>query len=138
MKVRYDERVVFGLRKGTTLSAGFDVASVEALVIPPGCHATISTGVYVEVPDGYCGDLVHRSGMNAKQGALVYGTIDSDYRGELIVNMFNLDPSKEIRIDAGDYIAQLVVKPVYRGGLNMVYKIESAERGEGRHGSTGK
>lgn len=120
-------------------SAAYDCFMNEPyVVIPPGCHRKISLGFFPEIPTGYCGILTHRSGMNSRQGAWAYGTIDDDYRGLVSVTIFNLDPSREISMDHGDRIAQMrVVEKASFGNLQVVDTLTKTKRGEGGHGSTG-
>lgn len=125
--------------KGTYGAAAYDCyMNEDQVIIPPGCNKKISLGFHTEIPKGWCGILTHRSGMNSKQGAWAYGTIDDDYRGVVYVTMFNLDPSKEIRMERGDRIAQMrLVEKGEFGELQVVDELVATERGEGGHGSTG-
>lgn len=136
LNVRYDERVIRKCRYGTKGSVGFDIATVEPVIVPPGCYKKVSTGVYLDLPNGWYGLLTHRSGLCAKKGGWIHGIIDTDYKGELIATLFNHDPSKELRLEAGEYFAQLVPTPSYFQEFVNV-PVEDKERGEGRHGSTG-
>jgi len=137
IKVKYGPRA-FPIAKATDGSAGYDMCASEDVVIPPGTYRMIPTGVYVQLPRFSVGDLVHRSGMNSKQGAWVYGTIDSDFRGDVKINMFNMDPSEEIRIKRGEAVAQLVVKELHQGSLRVVDKLKETKRGTNGFGSTGR
>ena len=137
MRVKLDDGAVVPT-KGTQNSAGYDVCSIESILIPPGTHSKIHTGVYLEIPHGSCGILSHRSGMNSKQGAQVYGVIDSDYRGEVMITMFNSDPNHEIRVSPGDRVAQLRIVEVQTHTFEVVDELTVTKRGEGGHGSTGR
>lgn len=123
--------------KATKNSAGYDLFSKESCIIPAGCHRKINTGVRMEIPPGIAGTISHRSGMNSKQGVQAYGRVDADYRGPVMVTLFNADPSKEVRIKAGDRIAQLVLVQIWNPTLTVVDKLSETVRGEGGHGSTG-
>ncbi|MEJ2581128.1 MAG: dUTP diphosphatase, partial [Acidobacteriota bacterium] len=97
-------------------AAGADLrAAVEAeLVLVPGRRAAVPTGLVVEIPDGYEGQVRPRSGLAIKVGLTIVnapGTIDSDYRGELKVLMVNLG-DQPVSIHRGDRIAQLLIAPV--------------------------
>ena len=124
----------------TPFSAGADLRATEDMVLLPGQWASVPTGVRMELPEGYEGQVRPRSGLAAKFGVTVLnapGTIDSDYRGEVRVLLVNLgrDP---FAISAGDRVAQLVVAPVSRVIWVEEDSISSTERGDGGFGSTGK
>jgi dUTP pyrophosphatase len=96
--------------------------------------------VAIALPPGYVG-LVHpRSGLAARLGVTVVnapGTVDSGYRGEILVNLINHDPETIARIARGDRIAQLVVQRVERADFVVVEELSDTGRGAGGHGSTG-
>ena len=125
----------------TSGSAGADLrACVEQPVtIAPGERSAISTGVRLEIPDGYEGQVRPRSGLAARHGITLLnapGTIDSDYRGEVRVVVVNLSDESYL-IHPGDRIAQLVIAPVVQATFTAADLTES-ERGEGGFGSTGR
>jgi dUTP pyrophosphatase len=121
--------------------AGADIFAAEDAEIPPGERKLVRTGIALALPEGYVG-LVHpRSGMAVKLGVTVLnapGTVDAGYRGELLVNLVNHDPSRPAKISRGDRIAQLVVQRVERAHFHGVDKLTDSNRGTGGHGSTGK
>ncbi len=98
------------------------------------------TGVAIALPPGYVG-LVHpRSGLASRLGVTVLnapGTVDSGYRGEILVNLINHDPREAATIRRGDRIAQLVVQRVERADFYGVDELSESARGVGGHGSTG-
>jgi dUTP pyrophosphatase len=121
-------------------SAGLDLASSEALVIPPGERRLVGTGLALEIPPGYEGQVRPRSGLAAKHGITVLnapGTIDSDYRGEVKVILANLG-GEPFKIEVGDRIAQLIVAPYTRVELELVTSLEATQRGDGGFGHTGQ
>ncbi len=123
-------------------SAGLDLraAITEDLVLAPGTRALVPTGLVLEIPPGFEGQVRPRSGLALRHGVLVPnspGTIDSDYRGELQVILFNLG-SEEFRIRRGDRIAQLVLAPTVRVEWKEVEAISPTGRGQGGFGSTGQ
>lgn len=123
-------------------ASGADIRALiaEPLEIAPGARCAVPTGVYVEVPVGYEVQIRPRSGLAVREGVTVLntpGTIDSDYRGEIVVIMINLS-DKPFRIASGDRIAQMVVCPVVHGVLEEVEELSETARGEGRFGHTGK
>jgi dUTP pyrophosphatase len=126
-------------------SAGFDVkAHVPSVAFPlrPGERRVFETGLSVIVPEGYELQVRPRSGLSIKYGITVInapGTIDSDYRGRLMVALVNLGGSM-YTIKDGDRIAQCVLSPVTVPHLTRVESINpfETERGEGGFGSTGR
>ncbi len=122
-------------------AAGADVcAAVEsATAIEPGERRAVPTGLVLEIPDGFEGQVRPRSGLAIRQGLTVVnapGTIDSDYRGELKVLLVNLG-SETVSIARGDRIAQLVISPVTRAAFVETDDLTASERGAGGFGSTG-
>jgi dUTP pyrophosphatase len=125
-------------------AAGLDlVAAVprEAPVkLPPGARALIPTGFALELPQGYEAQVRPRSGLALKAGVTLLnspGTIDADYRGEVMVIMINhgVEP---FLVQRGDRIAQLVVAPVSHVEIIAVEALAETERGQGGFGSTGQ
>ena len=124
----------------TPLSAGFDLHSVEDYVIKPMERKLIKTGLAFEIEEGYEVQIRPRSGLAYKHGITVLnspGTIDADYRGEIMVLLINLG-SKEFKIKEGDRIAQAVIAPVVQAEFEEVSELSVTERGKGGFGSTGK
>jgi dUTP pyrophosphatase len=121
-------------------AAGFDLrAAVDApLVVAPGQRVRVPTGIRIAVPPGFEGQVRPRSGLALRHGILLPnapGTIDSDYRGEVQVILWNAGP-EPFAIARGDRIAQLVISPVLRVALEEV-EIDDTKRGSGGFGSTG-
>ena len=120
--------------------AGMDICAAEDKHISPFNWTTISTGLYLEIPEGYEVQIRSRSGLAAKYGIQVLnspGTIDSGYRGEIKVILKNNDHIK-YNVNKGDRIAQMVVAPITTATLTEVAELSDSERGEGGLGSTGK
>lgn len=119
--------------------AGADLAATEDRTLAPGERALVGTGVRVAIPDGYVG-LVHpRSGLAARHGISIVnapGTIDSGYRGEILVNLVNLG-TEPWTCTAGDRIAQLLIMPVVRAEFVEADSLPESERGDTGHGSSG-
>jgi dUTP pyrophosphatase len=130
-------------RYATEGSAGLDLpACLDApLVVPPGTRMKVPTGLAIEIPDRHIAGLVFpRSGLATKHGislANAVGVIDSDYKGEIIVAVFN-QSQQEYVIKPGERIAQLVFVPVFRSTLEEVDSLADTGRGSGGFGSTGK
>lgn len=124
-------------------AAGLDLscalAAGESLSLEPGDRLLVPTGFSIELPTGYEAQVRPRSGLAAKNGVTVLnspGTIDSDYRGEIKVILFNAG-SEPFRLERGMRIAQLVVAPVSRATLQIVESLSETARAEGGFGSTG-
>lgn len=122
-------------------SAGMDIRAnlQEAISLEPLQRFLVPTGLYIELPQGYEGQMRPRSGLAIKQGLTCLnspGTIDSDYRGELKVVLVNLGNETQ-RIEHGDRIAQLVINKVEQVSLLQVTELNSSQRGEGGFGHTG-
>ena len=122
-------------------SAGMDLRAAveEDVAVSPGERCQIPTGLIIELPDGWEGQVRPRSGLALRHGVTLLntpGTIDSDYRGEIRVIVVNLG-SEVFRIGRGDRIAQLVVAPVSQVVLSETDSLASTGRGDGGFGSTG-
>ena len=123
-------------------SSGMDLmANVEQTVkILPGEKKIISTGIMVAIPEQYEIQIRPRSGLAAKNNISVLntpGTIDSDYRGEIKIILFN-HGSSEFIINNKDRIAQIILLPVHKMELEEVENLPDTLRGKGGFGSTGK
>jgi dUTP pyrophosphatase len=120
--------------------AGADLSLAEDVELAPFQRALVGTGVAVAIPEGYAGFVHPRSGLAHRLGLSLVnapGTIDAGYRGEIKVNLINLDPANPLTLHRGDRIAQLVVQPVVRARFVPVDELSGSERGDGGHGSTG-
>lgn len=125
----------------TAGAAGMDLASAaeEAVTLEPGGRAAVPTGLALEIPEGYEGQVRPRSGLARKHGVTLTnapGTIDWDYRGEVTVLLVNLGSAPHT-IAPGDRIAQLVIAPVARVALEEVGALSDTVRGAGGFGHTG-
>lgn len=127
-------------RYSTDGDAGADLTSVAEVVLEPGERALVPTGIAVALPPGTVG-LVHpRSGLAARHGITIVnapGTVDSGYRGEVLVNLVNLDPRRPFTVRVGDRIAQLVVQHYLHADFGVTDSLPDSARGETGHGSTG-
>jgi len=124
-------------------AAGMDllaaVPSGAALRLPPGKRALVPTGLVLQLPPGFEAQVRPRSGLALRHGITVLntpGTIDCDYRGEVMVLLANLG-EVPFKIERGERIAQLVVQRVERARLVEVAAIAETRRGAGGFGSTG-
>ncbi|MCG8655524.1 dUTP diphosphatase [Yimella sp. NH-Cas1] len=120
--------------------AGMDLYAAQAVSLPPGERSLVRTGIALAIPDGFVG-LVHpRSGLAAKHGITIVnapGTIDAGYRGEVLVNLMNLDPRDTFQVQRGDRIAQLVVQTCARVEWEPVDALPDSVRGVSGHGASG-
>lgn len=106
--------------------------------IKPGQTRLFTSGVSMEIPEGFVGLIRPRSGLAVKKGIdiLTSGVIDSGYRGEILVNLVN-HGNETVRICNGDRIAQMLILPVYQAEFIEVKELNESARGNGGHGSTG-
>jgi dUTP pyrophosphatase len=121
---------------GMDLTADIKVS----LEIAPMARAAVPTGIAMEIPPGFEGQVRPRSGRALEEGLTIVnspGTIDADYRGEIKVLLVNLG-NAPITIRRGDRIAQLVIAPVARAALVEVAELEPSSRGGGGFGHTGR
>ena len=120
--------------------AAFDLRCTEGFSLWPREHTTVPTGVAIALPEGYAGFTHPRSGMAARHGITIVnapGTIDAGYRGEILVNLVNLDPSEPFEVRRGDRIAQLVVQRVAETVFVEADSLPDSSRGETGHGASG-
>ena len=127
---------------GSAYAAGADLYALiegESLTIGAGETILVSTGLSVEIPEGYVGLIYARSGLATKKGlapANKVGVIDSDYRGEVKVALFN-QSGKEQTVAAGERVAQLVIAPYLAVEYQQAEELSDTARGAGGFGSTG-
>ncbi|TXT56532.1 MAG: Deoxyuridine 5'-triphosphate nucleotidohydrolase [Candidatus Thorarchaeota archaeon] len=129
-------RIPISARKG---DAAFDLFSAEEYELKPGERHAISTGIAIEIPEGYEGQVRPRSGLAIKHGITVLngpGTIDSGFRGEVRSIMIN-HGEESFRIEIGMRIAQLAIRRVPDVIFEQSQRLESSDRGKGGFGSTG-
>lgn len=126
----------------TADSAGMDLRAHldAALTLDPGERALVPTGMCMEIPPGYEGQVRPRSGLALKQGLTVLnapGTIDADYRGDVGVILVNTSTTAQT-LEPGDRIAQIVFAPVTRAQFMEVEQLGDSGRSSGGFGSTGR
>ena len=125
-------------------AAGLDLLAAvpedAPLVLAPGKHAMVPTGLAIALPSGFEAQVRPRSGLAAKHGVTVLnspGTIDADYRGEISVILIN-HGAAPFPIRRGERIAQMVIAPVVQALLVPVASLSATDRGSGGFGSTGR
>ena len=127
---------------GTEFSAGADLYALtdSGIEIAPHTTVLISTGIAIEIPVGYCGLILARSGLATKRGlapANKVGLIDSDYRGEIKVALHN-HTDAPATVDPYERIAQLAIVPFLKADFELAGELSDTDRGSGGFGSTGK
>ncbi|MBP6528119.1 MAG: dUTP diphosphatase [Prevotella sp.] len=125
----------------TSQSAGMDLrANIdESVVLEPFERRLIPTGLHIALPVGFEAQIRPRSGLALKHGVTVLnspGTVDADYRGEVMVLLINLS-QQEFVINDGERIAQMVIASHEQGIMELVDELDETERGTGGYGHTG-
>ncbi len=125
----------------TVASAGMDLRAniTEPIIIKPLERILVPTGLFIELPVGYEAQVRPRSGLAIKKGITVLntpGTIDADYRGEVMVIMINLS-KEDFAINDGDRIAQMIISAHKQAEWIEVDELKETKRGAGGFGSTG-
>lgn len=126
---------------GSDYAAGADLYAclTDSKTIAPGETAFIPTGLAMEIPAGYAGFIYARSGLSCKRGlapANKVGVIDADYRGEIMVALYN-HSDEAVTIEAKERIAQIVIAPYLKAMFEEVDDLNTTVRGGGGFGSTG-
>ena len=127
---------------GTEFAAGADLCACTEtdIAIEPGKTVLVHTGLAIEIPVGYAGMVFARSGLASKRGlapANKVGVIDADYRGEIMVALYNQSSKTQI-VMHGDRIPQLVILPFLAAEFVETDTLSETQRGAGGFGSTGK
>ena len=157
MEVKYSKLHPEGKEpfRANTSDAGYDLFSTEYVTLEPFQRKLISTGINVEIPEGFYGRVAPRSGLACKKGIdVMAGVIDSGYRGEvkvLLINLnfegYNLKPNafetmfgsaNKIEIKPGDRIAQLIIEKCHSVEWKPMETLEESQRGEQGFGSSGQ
>ena len=125
----------------TSGAAGFDLTAIRREVSEDGSYLKYHTGIALEIPEGYEGQIRPRSSI-AKNTDLILinspGTIDADYRGEIIVVFKPLKPAFAKTYKPGDRIAQIVFNKVEKADIVIAHELSNTQRDEGGFGSTGE
>lgn len=141
IKIKLDE----GARmpeKAHDADAGFDLFSPDEFTVAPMISnqagmAIIDTKMCMQIPTGYCGVIMSKSGLNVKHDLTATGLVDALYNGHIVVKLYN-HGNTEYKIYKGDKIAQIIILPVPTVKLSLVDSLEETERGAGGFGSTGR
>ena len=125
--------------RATAGSSGLDLyACLETPVELSEDVTLVPTGIATEVPPGYDLQIRPRSGLGRRGVDIIFGTLDSDYRGEIFVSMRTFGSTKRFLVEDGDRIAQLVIARVEEMDVVEVEELSDSTRGAGGHGSTGR
>lgn len=117
--------------------AGWDLYANESTYIIPNHRRTVSTGISLEIPEGYVGLIWPRSGLAVKNGIDVFaGVIDSGYRGEIKVCLYN-SSDNSVKLNAEDRVAQIIIQKLPNIEMLEVQDLQDSNRGEGGFGSSG-
>lgn len=143
MEIKVLNRSAFPLPQyATEHSAGMDLRAntQESIVIKPLERVLVSTGLHIQLPEGYEAQIRPRSGLAIKHGIGIVnapGTIDADYRGEIKIILVNLS-NEEFVLNPGERVAQMVIAKYEKATLIDVPALDESARGEGGFGSTGR
>jgi len=137
MRVQLDEGAFEPVRAHRG-DAGLDILTPVDVTIKAHGSATIDTGVHIELPYGFVGELESKSGLNTKHDIVSCGgTIDFGYDGSIRAKLYNMG-DEDYTFARGDKIIQLVIHPVWLPNIQVVEKITGGERGANGFGSSGK
>ena len=124
--------------QGTSFAAGYDLYAAEDATIVCGTRKLVKTNISMEITPGYYGRIAPRSGLAYKSGIdVLAGVIDSDYRGDIGVILYNTDKNIDFVVKKGDRIAQIIFEACYTATLNNVENLDNTLRQGGGFGSTG-
>lgn len=139
LKIKKLDKYLPNIDYATSGSAGIDLRSSEKIAVPVGEIVLVKTGIIVEIPNGFEGQIRPRSGLALNNGITVLnspGTIDSDYRNEVGVILMNLG-IKDFNIEFGDRIAQLVISKYEKCEISICENLTDPNTRSGGFGSTG-
>lgn len=134
----YVEKGAYAPNRVHKTDAGLDIKSRETRLVKAHSSALFHTGLHVQLLQGTVGLLVSKNGLNVNHGITSTGLIDEGYTGEILVKLYN-NSDENYLVHAGDKISQLVVIPVFYGGIHIVDSLdENTERGDKGFGRSGK
>ncbi len=140
MEIKKISKNAIAPTRATQHSAGYDLYSTVATTIKSKECVLINTGIAMAIDNGYVGLIYSRSGISVKHSIILansVGVIDSDYRGEILVPLFN-NGNSDYTVNIGDRIAQIVFTPIYTPPLVEVNELSKTIRDNNGFGSTGK
>lgn len=138
LKVKYLVKDIPKLAYAKAGDAAFDLFAAKDVTIAPMERVQVSTGVALEIPEGYVGLIWDKSGLSQKFGLRTLGgVVDSGYRGEVMVGIINLSKDPYI-FEKGHKVAQMLIQKREHCDIVEVEQLSETERGSGGFGSTGK
>ena len=119
-------------------AAGYDLYAAEEVLVNTMGRKLVKTNISISIPEGYYGRIAPRSGLAYKNGIdVLAGVIDSDYRGDIGVILFNTDHNLDFLVNVGDRIAQIIIEKCHSVNWEPVETLDSTVRSEGGFGSSG-
>lgn len=124
--------------RGSNFAAGYDLYAAEDTVISRFNRKLVKTDISISIPNGYYGRIAPRSGLAFKNGIdVMAGVIDSDYRGNIGVILFNTDNNNDFFVKQGDRIAQIIIEKCETAIWEETNDLSNTDRNDGGFGSTG-
>lgn len=124
--------------QGSKYAAGYDLYAAEEVLVNTLGRKLVKTNISISIPEGYYGRIAPRSGLAYKNGIdVLAGVIDSDYRGDIGVILFNTDSNLDFLVNVGDRIAQIIIEKCHSVNWETVETLDSTVRSEGGFGSSG-
>ena len=124
--------------QGTSEAAGYDLYAAEDSVVYSMSRTLVKTNISIAIPEGYYGRIAPRSGLAFKYGIdVLAGVIDSDYRGDIGVILFNTSTNTEFKVKAGDRIAQIIIEKCHNVHWDIENELTDSNRQNNGFGSTG-
>jgi dUTP pyrophosphatase len=124
--------------QGSKYAAGYDLYAAEEVLVNTMGRKLVKTNISISIPEGYYGRIAPRSGLAYKNGIdVLAGVIDSDYRGDIGVILFNSDHNLDFQVNVGDRIAQIIIEKCHSVNWETVENLESSVRSEKGFGSSG-
>jgi len=119
-------------------AAGYDLYAAEEVLVNTMGRKLVKTNISISIPEGYYGRIAPRSGLAYKNGIdVLAGVIDSDYRGDIGVILFNTDHNLDFEVNVGDRIAQIIIEKCHSVNWETVETLDATVRSEGGFGSSG-
>jgi dUTP pyrophosphatase len=124
--------------QGSKYAAGYDLYAAEEVLVNTMGRKLVKTNISISIPEGYYGRIAPRSGLAYKNGIdVLAGVIDSDYRGDIGVILFNSDHNLDFQVNVGDRIAQIIIEKCHSVNWETVENLEASVRSEKGFGSSG-
>jgi dUTP pyrophosphatase len=124
--------------QGSKYAAGYDLYAAEEVLVNTMGRKLVKTNISISIPEGYYGRIAPRSGLAYKNGIdVLAGVIDSDYRGDIGVILFNSDHNLDFQVNVGDRIAQIIIEKCHSVNWETVENLEGSVRSEKGFGSSG-